>query len=274
MAEDGYRTTDTLRIYWRLIGAQARSQASYRISFVLDLVSNVLFLGADLAAILVIFNQVPALAGFSLSETMVIFGLGATAFVLADLMVGNIERIKQYVRTGLLDAILVRPLGTLGQLLAMDVGYRRLGRLIYSLAILVAATHYADVQWTPARLLLALITPVAGAVFFAAYFVATATVAFWWVESGDLANALTYGGRDFVSYPINVFDGWFRRVVAFGLGFGFVSYYPALGLLGRPDPLGGPGWLAWCGPLVSAVAAAAAALIWRTAVRHYRSTGS
>jgi ABC-2 type transport system permease protein len=274
VADRGYRLTETFAIYRRLIGAQARSQASYRISFILDLVSNILFLGADLAAILVIFNKAPALAGFSLRETMVIFGLGATAFVLADLMVGNIERMKQYVRTGLLDAVLVRPLGTLAQLLAMDVGYRRLGRLVYSIVILVAATHYAGVQWTPARLLLVVITPLAGAVFFAAYFVATATVAFWWVESGDLANALTYGGRDFVSYPINVYEGWFRRVVAFVLGFGFVAYYPALGLLDRADPLGGPAWLAWCGPLVAAAAATVAALIWRTAVRHYRSTGS
>jgi ABC-2 type transport system permease protein len=73
---------------------------------------------------------------------------------------------------------------------------------------------------------------------------------------------------------VNVYDGWFRQVVAFGLGFGFVSYYPALGLLGRADPLGGPGWLSWSGPVVAAIAAGIAALIWRTAVRHYRSTGS
>lgn len=265
---------ETARIYLSLIGAQARAQASYRASFWLDMLGNVIFLGADMLTILVIFGKVPALAGFGLAETMVIFGLGASAFSLADLMVGNIEKINDYVRTGLLDIVLIRPLGTLAQLLALDVGYRRLGRLVYSIAIMIVATHYAQVQWTPVRVLLAVITPIVGAVFFSAYFVATSTVAFWWVESRNMANALIYGGREFVSYPMGLFEGWFRRVVAFGLGFGFVAYYPALGLLGRADPLGGPGWLVWCGPLVAALAAGLSTLIWRTAVRHYRSTGS
>jgi ABC-2 type transport system permease protein len=58
------------------------------------------------------------------------------------------------------------------------------------------------------------------------------------------------------------------------MGFAFVAYYPALALLDRPDPLGLPPWVAWSGPLVALAAAAAAAMMWRLGVRHYRSTGS
>jgi len=104
--------------------------------------------------------------------------------------------------------------------------------------------------------------------------VATATVAFWWIDSGEFANGFTYGGRDFTSYPITVYSGFFRRVFAYGLGFGFVAYHPTLGLLGRPDPLGLPAWMAWSTPAVAAAACGLAALAWRSGVRHYRSTGS
>jgi ABC-2 type transport system permease protein len=45
-------------------------------------------------------------------------------------------------------------------------------------------------------------------------------------------------------------------------------------MLGRPDPLGTPGWLRWCSPLTALLVAAVAGLFWRTGVRHYRSTGS
>jgi ABC-2 type transport system permease protein len=273
-AEETRGVAGTWAIYWRLIGAQGRAQAGYRLSFVLDLLGNLLFLGADLLTLLVIFTRVPALAGFSVREGLVIFGLASAAFALADLVVGNIERVKRYVNTGLLDTVMIRPLGVLPQLLAMDVGLRRIGRFIYALAILGFAVHHAGVRWTPGRVALLVTAPVFGAIFFGAFFVATATVAFWWVESGELSAALTYGGRDFTSYPINVYEGWFQRVFAFGLGFGFVAYYPALGLLGKEDPLGGPAWLSWSSPVVGRAAAAVAALIWRIAVRHYRSTGS
>ncbi|WP_020521361.1 ABC transporter permease [Catelliglobosispora koreensis] len=265
---------ETLRIYLQLIGAQGRAQASYRVSFWLDLAGNAIVVGADLLTVLVIYTQVPKLGGFGVAQTLVFFGLALAAFSLADLFVGNIERMKTYVRMGTLDGVLVRPLGVLPQLLAMDVGFRRLGRVAYALVIFAVSLSYADIPWTPSRVVLAVVAPLSGAVFFCAYFVATATVAFWWVESGELANALTYGGRDFTSYPITVYSGWFRKLFAFGLGFGFVAYYPGLALLGIPDPLGFPSWLGWGSVLVALIAVMVAATIWRTGVRHYRSTGS
>jgi len=260
--------------YRHLIGAQARSQASYRTSFLIDLAGNVLVVGADLLAVLVLFRVTPELGGFAVAEVVLMFGLAGTGFALADLLVGNIERLRVYVRTGLLDAVLVRPLGVLPQLLALDFQVRRIGRLVYATSVLSFAVTYADIAWTPARVGLVVLAPLSGAVFFGAIFVAGATVAFWWVDSGEVANAFTYGGREFTSYPVSVYSGWFRRLFGYGLGFAFVAYYPALGLLGRPDPLGLPAWAAWAGPAVSALAAAAAGLLWRTGVRHYRSTGS
>lgn len=235
---------------------------------------NAVVVGGDLLTVLVIFSRVPALGGFSVRQTLVLFGLALTAFSLADLLVGNIERIRVYVRMGQLDSVLIRPLGVLPQLLAMDVGYRRIGRLTYAIGLLVVALSNADIAWNPARLTLAIVAPVAGALFFVSYFVATATVAFWWIESGELANALTYGGRDFTAYPMTVYGVWFRKIFAFGLGFAFVAYYPGLALLGKADPLGGPPWLGWVCPLFALAAGGVAALAWRTGVRQYRSTGS
>jgi ABC-2 type transport system permease protein len=263
-----------MRLYALLAAAQVRSQATYRTSFLIDLASNGLFLASDLFLVLVLFRITPALGGFTVYEVLLMFGVASTAFAVADLAVGNIEKIRLYVRTGLLDALLVRPLGALPQLLAIDFAPRRVGRALTSLAVLVVAGALADIDWTPARAALLVVAPLAGAVFFAAIFVASATVAFWWIESGEIANSVTYGGRDLTSYPVTIYSGWFRRVFAYGLGFAFVAYYPALALLGRADPLGLPGWVSWTCPAVALVAATAAAAVWRVGVRHYRSTGS
>lgn len=262
------------RPYRALIAAQVRGQASYRASFWLDMAGNLVFLGADLLTVLVLFRVTSSLGGFSRGEALVLFGLGTVAFNLADLAVGNIERIRVYVRTGTLDTVLIRPLGVLPQLLALDFGVRRLGRLVYAVAILVTALITAGISWTPAKAALVVLAPVVGAVFFSSVFVATATVAFWWIESGELASTVTYGGRDFSTYPVTVYGGWFRKLFAYGIGFGFVAYYPGLIILGRADPLGLPAWTGWLSPLTALAAAGLAALVWRTGVRHYRSTGS
>lgn len=260
--------------HWELLKAQVRGQASYRASFWLDMIGNLVFLGADLLTIVVIFRVTDSLGGFSRSDVLLMFGLGTVAFNLADLAVGNIERIRFYVRTGTLDTVLIRPLGVLPQLLALDFGVRRVGRLLYAMTILVVALSLSGVDWTLAKAVLVVVAPLAGAALFGSIFVATSTVAFWWIESGELAASVTYGGRDFSTYPATVYSGWFRRIFAYGMGFGFVAYYPALTLLDRPDPLGLPAFTGWLSPLIAPVALGLAALAWRTGVRHYRSTGS
>jgi ABC-2 type transport system permease protein len=260
--------------YLRMARAQVRAQAQYRASFTLDVVGSALLTAIEAGSVFVLFSVRGELGGFTGREVLLIAALAALAFPLADLAVGDIDRLRIYVRTGLFDAVLVRPLSALGQLLVINFAPRRVGRVAQGLALYVVALAVAGIDWTPGRALLAVLAPAAGALLFASVFVGTSTVAFYWIESGELANAFTYGGRDFTAYPITMYGDWFRKVFAFGLGFAFVAYLPALALLGRPDPLGTPGWLHWCSPLAALVAAALAGLFWRIGVRHYRSTGS
>ncbi|MEU7902283.1 ABC-2 family transporter protein [Actinoplanes sp. NPDC049118] len=263
-----------LRAYAALLGGQWRSVTSYRASFAVEMITNIGGTALDVFAVVVIFQVTTTVAGFTLPEGVLIVSLSSCAFALADFAVGNIDRLKTYVRTGTMDAVLVRPLSALVQLVLMDLPLRKALRLPFGFAVLAVALRINHVDWTPARVALLVVAPLAGAVFFASIFVLSASLAFWWVDSGEVGSAFTYGGRDFTAYPIPVYSGWFRLVFAYGLGFGFVAYQPALALLGRADPLGMPAWAGFASPLVALLAAALAAVVWRTGIRHYRSTGS
>jgi ABC-2 type transport system permease protein len=263
-----------LAAYRHLVVAQVRGQAQYRASLAVEIASSVVFAVIDLVGVLVLFRVSRTVGGFAFREVFLMATLAGCGFALADLAVGSIERLRTYVRTGLFDAVLVRPLGTLPQLLALDFAPRRVGRVLLLVGLLPVAVRTAHVHWTPARAVLLVLTPFAGMALFGSVFVAGATVAFWWIDSGEFANGVTYGGRDFSAVPMTVYSGLFRRLFAYGLGFAFVGYYPALVLLGRRDPLGAPAALGWAAPLVALVAVVLAGLLWRVAVRHYRSTGS
>ncbi|BCJ51183.1 ABC transporter permease [Actinoplanes sp. NBRC 14428] len=263
-----------LRAYAALFSGQFRSVASYRASFVADLVTNLFGTVLDVLAVLVLFRATRSVAGFTLAQGLLVVSLSSCGFALADLTVGNIDRLKTYVRTGTMDAVLVRPLAALPQLVLMDLPVRKALRAVVAVSVLVVALRLNHVEWTPGRALLVVSAPLAGAVFFGAIFVISASLAFWWVESGEIGHAFTYGGRDFTAYPTPVYSGWFRGLFAYAMGFGFVAYQPALALLGRADPLGLPAWAGFLSPLVALVAAGIAAVVWRTGIRHYRSTGS
>ena len=70
------------------------------------------------------------------------------------------------------------------------------------------------------------------------------------------------------------FEDWMRRFFMFVVPLAFVSYFPALHLLERPDPLGLPTWLQLASPAVAVVFLLVAGVAWRFGVAHYQSTGS
>lgn len=256
------------------MASRLRGQLTYPGSFALDVVAQVLAQATELISLLVLFGQVSALGGFDAREVLLMYGLAATAFGLADLSVGQVERLPEYIRTGEFDVMLLRPLDTLAQVLTADVALKRLGRVVTGGAVLAWALTALPLTWTPATVWLAVTTPVCGAALLASVWVAANAVSFWLVDGRELANSVTYGSNFATSYPITVYQPWLRRVMCFAVPGAFVAYFPALGLLGRPDPLGLPSALRYAAPLVALVAVVVAGLVWRAGIHRYQGTGS
>lgn len=263
-----------LRIYRRLIGARIRSQLQYRLSFWLNLVSTGLISFLDFAAILVLFHQVDALGDWSAAEVGVLYGISCVSFAIADMVFGHLDQLPQMIRMGDFDQVLVRPLGSLLQVIATDFAMRRLGKLMQGLAVLTIALVYADVEWAAGRAAMLVVAIVAGVAIFAGIWVALSTVVFWLVDSHEAVNAFTYGGNFVAQYPVNIFGPWLRRLVIYVIPLAFVAYFPALYVLGKEDALGFPRGFQFASPLVAVAVGVAGWLLWGVAVRRYRSVGS
>ncbi|MEV6243604.1 ABC-2 family transporter protein [Lentzea sp. NPDC051838] len=261
-------------IYPKLIGAKLRSQLSYRASFAVDFVSQVLAQCYELIVILVLFSQIDALGGFTRNEVLLMYAFAGTAFGVADLFAGQLDNLPTYIRTGSFDVLLMRPLGTLPQIMCSDIRLRRIGRITSALGVMIYALTQVPIDWSAAKILLTVVTPLAGTVIYSSVWVVACSICFWIVEGREFANSVTYGSNAFTSYPINVYSRPLRWVMAYVVPGAFVAYYPSLALLGKQDPLGLPGWVGWTSPLVAALAAGVAGFVWRFAVRHYRGTGS
>lgn len=263
-----------LVIYRSLAGAAIRAQLAYPVSFALQCIGQVVAQLTDLVAVVVLFTHVRAIGGFQAHEALVVFGLAGVAFGFADMIVGQLDGLPNYLREGRLDALLLRPLSVLGQICASEIALRRLGRVLTSLVVLGYALAAVDLDWTPTRVVIAVVTPVAGTVILSSIWVMACSVTFWLIEGRELANSVTYGSSMFTAYPLGVFSSWLRRLMGLVVPGAFVAYFPTLALLGKPDPLGLPAVLQWSSPLVAVAAALAATAVWRFALRHYRGTGS
>jgi ABC-2 type transport system permease protein len=263
-----------LGIYRRLVGARIRGQLQYRLSAVLHLFGTALISFLDFASILILFGRVDALGEWSVSEVAFLYAISCISFAATDLVVGHLDLLPRMIREGEFDLVLVRPLGSLLQVIASDFALRRLGKVLQGAAVLAVALPHLEIDWTIGRAVVLVIAIVAGSVIYAGIWIAFATIAFWVVDSTEAANAFTYGGNYLAQYPINIFGPWLRRLVVFVIPIAFVGYFPALYVLGKEDELGLPRAFQFASPLVAVATFVAGGLVWRVAVRHYRSTGS
>jgi ABC-2 type transport system permease protein len=260
-------------LYRRLIGAHVRSQLQYRLSFALNFLGMAFITLLEFVAILIIFEQIPVLAGWTVEEVALLYGMANISFGLADLAIGHLDLFPNMIREGTFDQILVRPLPSLFQVVASDFALRRLGKVAQGLGVLIFAFARADIDWSLGRAAMLPLAVLTGTVIYAAVWVGLATVAFWIVDAIEFVNAFTYGGNFLSQYPLNVFGRWLRGLVLFVVPIAFVAYFPALYLLDKPDGLNLPDALRFASPVVAVLASLAAFLAWSNAVRHYRSAG-
>ncbi|WP_425587966.1 ABC transporter permease [Streptomyces prasinosporus] len=251
-----------------------RSTMTYRASFAVTVLGNLLLTGLDFVTILLMFSRVDSLAGWTLPEIAFLYGLSVTSFGIADLLLGSMDVLGGRMRDGSFDTLLVRPVPVLAQVGADHFALRRLGRVTQGAVVLGWALVAVDVDWTASKALLVPVTLVSGAVIFGALFVAGAAFQFLAQDAAEVQNAFTYGGTTLLQYPPTVFGRDLVRGVTFVLPLAFVNWVPASHVLGRPYPLGLPDWAVFGSPLVAAGCAALAGAAWRAGLRSYRSTGS
>lgn len=264
-----------LQLYARYAAASVRGQMQYPGSFLILSLAQFGNTIVSFIGVWALFARFGRIAGWSLGEVALFYGLIGIAFALADSISRGFDVFgPQFVKTGAFDRLLLRPRAAALQLLGHELVLTRIGRLLQAVLVLVVAAELVKVHWGGRELVLAGASVIGGAALFLGLLVLQATLAFWTVESLEVANTLTYGGVTAGEYPLDIYARWFRQFLTFVVPIGCVSYFPVLAILHRPDPLGAPEWVLAAGPAVGFVFLAVSLWIWRFGVRHYTSTGS
>jgi ABC-2 type transport system permease protein len=263
-----------LRLLARYAQANVRGEMTYRASFLMYAVGSFLSTGMEFLGIWALFARFESLQGWRLAEVALFYGLVSTAFALAETAAAGFDRFHVLIRMGEFDRLLLRPRPTALQVAGEHLPLHHLGRLLQGLAVLTWAATALDIAWSPPRVLLALITVGGGGCLFAGIFVIQGTLTFWTTESLEIVNTMSYGGVETGQYPITLYRDWFRKFFTFIVPLACVTYFPAVAILGRQDPLGSSRLLQWLAPLVGVLFLVVALQLWRIGVRKYRSTGS
>lgn len=264
-----------LRVYLLLVAARIRSQMQYRFSAMAELIGFFCTTFAEFFVIMIVFSNIDALAGWTLGEVALLYGLSSMGMALAELVGAGFDNFAQLIRAGRFDTLLVRPISDFLQVLASDFVLRRIGRFIQGLVVLALGLRWLRIKLAIWQVAVVIGAVLCGALVFTALFMIQAAACFWSVEGLEIFNILTFGSHEALSRPMEIYGGWLRRFLTFVLPMAFISYLPVRLILGKGDLPGSyPSWTGWLAPLVGIAAYLIARRVWDFGVRHYQSTGS
>jgi ABC-2 type transport system permease protein len=266
-----------MRLYMRLISMQIRSQMQYKVDLVLDILTYFLLTALEFGALLIYFVPFPTLLGWRIGEVALLSSVVSLGFGLAELFGGGIDNFDVIIRQGDFDRVLLRPVVALIQISTTQFRLRRFGRItqgICAFALAIFLMRNLHLAWTPLKMLVLLFGVVSSALLFVSVLLLGATICFWTIETTELTNILTYGGREMLSYPLTIYHQLMQRVFVFIIPLAFGTYIPVCYVLGRALPFGLPDELAFLAPPIALLFALVALVFWRFGVHHYQSTGS
>jgi len=258
----------------RIASLRLRGQMQYRSSFLMQIFGNFIVNFAEILVLWSLFQHFENLGGWTLEEVIFLHGLSMVMFSLGDTLANGVQTVPELIREGTFDRTLTRPMSTYVQVMVNEVSLRHFGLLGQGVLLLGIGIATVETDWTVAKAAYMTIVILSGTALFAALFTIEAILSFWTVNSVEAVNAFTYGGSDLGQYPLHIFRQGMRFLFLWIIPVGFMTYYPSLYFLDKPDPLG----LAPIAPFVSPLAAAAFCVVvgkgWTFAIRHYRATGS
>ena len=265
---------NTLRLYGRSMAMLIKSQLQYPVSFLIQTLAQLVMEGGEMLALILLIDRFDRLNQWGPGDLYFFFGLMSVAFYLTEIFGRGITGNFPYlVRTGQLDTILLRPRGVLVQVLCSAADPRRIACIAVGTVSLVLGSNLAKISWTPLKALL-----LAESVFFSFWlilglFLIEAILCIHSVKSVELANALTYGGRSACEYPSDIYPRPLRALFTVVAPFALVMHVPAAAILDKPL-FGWPVWTAFATPPAGLIVFCIMYLLFRKAMRFYRSTGS
>lgn len=258
-----------MKLYLRFFGIHVRSAMQYKTSFVLLFIGQILAAFSTFLGIYFLFDRFGSVEGFSYADVLLCYAIVQLSFSLAECFFRGFDRFPATILKGDFERMLLRPRGTIFQVLCQNLELTRLGRSLQAAVIFAYAIPKAAVEWTPDKVAVLLLMLVSGIVLFAALFLVYASVCFFTIDSIEFMNIFTDGGREFGSYPLSIYGEVVLKFMTFIIPMACVQYYPLLYLLGRANsPL-----YAFT-PLAAIPFACAAYLFWRFGQRHYKPINS
>ncbi|MDC0358640.1 ABC-2 family transporter protein [Oligoflexia bacterium] len=262
----------TLKIYTAYFLQFLKQRLAYKGDFFASILANITATLAGLLFILFLLDGkvVQGLKGWSREEVLFIYGYSMIAMALFSTFATNLYQFgDRYVIQGQFDRVLLRPLGTLGQVLFESFNLQSIGSLAVGVLVILYTGERLDLTFGVLDYLWLFVSCASGATILLSIFIFLASLSFHFEDRIGIAPPF-YNLIAFGRYPLPVFNHTLQFILRWVVPFAFVAFYPATHFMDRS----GFEFFCYLTPVIAVICFGVACVGWRFGVSRYTSTGS
>lgn len=264
---------DNSRHILRVWRARARvsivRELQFRANFILGIMRQILWLGAFILFIYVIFSRTNSLSGWSQGEVLVVLALSRLIEgVLNTLFTQNIAELPRAVQQGQFDFYLVKPVPAQFYMAFKDFAFYQIGNIVAGLILLIYALYQLHtfpslLQWG-----VFLFMGLLGITMYYSLLILVASLVFF-VERLEALWGFLVLLSEPLTVPFDVFPRASRIALTYLIPIAFVVYVPAQTLTNRFA-----WWQLGVAVGLTTLLVVVSNLVWRAGLRRYTSASS
>jgi len=262
---------DFLKLWYMSLKMIFKTWAEYRADFVIGIVAMFVANITSMVYFWVVFQNITSLNGWSFGQILFLSGMLSLSNGISHTFLSGVSpwSVEEYVRSGELDRILLKPVGTLRYFLISSIDEDGFGEIGASILIIFTGASLSGIIWNVQTIGLFLLFAISGALIIFSIFLFFSSLAFWTTRIHSLSDAV-FSLMKFVRYPLEIYNPFIIFFLSFVVPLAFVNYYPAEMFFGK----GSYFYFAYITPLIGITMLVLSKLFWNFSIKHYTSTGS
>lgn len=257
------KITDILVCSFRMT---VKAQYQYKVNFWLRFVVMFITYFSEFLSTWFLITKFNSVGEWKREDIMLTYGLATLAYALSRFFFAGFNGVSRQLKDGSFYLKMLRPYDEKFILFIQGMPLDRLGQVVLGTGILVYACMKHNFSISLGGVLFYVLI---GTLIYGALFVISAAIAFWVVDSRELTGIMTHGTLRAVVYPLSIYKKIIRELLTFIIPVAFVSYYPAMILLGKETSAG----IRYLVPAVGIAVYLFSLILWKTGIKKYEGSG-
>lgn len=258
-----------VNLYTKYFKYNLKKQIEYKMSFILNSISQLFVFFSYYFVILAIFEKFNNIKGYTLYEILLCFSIIQFGFSFNETFFRGIDRFEDFIIKGDLDRLLLRPRNILLQVLCSEIDFVKIFRVLQSIIILIISLKNIEIVWSINKIITLILMLLASILIFFGLFVLMSSYCFITVQGLEVKNLVTDGGKFLAQYPLSIYKKGVIFFFTYIIPYAFINYYPLMYFLDKNTNI-----LYMLSPILVFIFIIPCLLLFKIGLKHYSSTGS